>query len=105
MAYALCFSEDFYYDDELDRIRPSIRPTSVYQAIISLQQEKWEEIARDVFHCEPRHLDPLTVLDSIRETDTCSNLNSPVQVWIDIEGWYDVLVYDRIVGEQRPRQT
>ncbi len=95
MAYSLSFSEAFYADDDLDSITPSQQPTSVYQAIQSIRDEEWKQIARDVFGIDPEHLDPMTVLDRIRETNTCSNLDSPVDVWIDREGDYQVTVHEQ----------
>jgi hypothetical protein len=95
MAYSLSFSEKFFLEGDPDAIQPASRPTSVYQAILSLKADQWERLAREVFHTEPGHLDPMTVLDEVRQTNTCSNLDSPVQVWIDAQGWHDVLVYDR----------
>ena len=100
MPYSLSFSEDFFIDGDSEEVQPSNRPTSVYQAILSMSQAKWNEIACEVFHVKPNHLDPTLVLDRIRQTDTCSNLENPVQVWIDREGWYDILVYD----EGSPRE-
>ena len=70
MPYALSFSEDFFCDGDPEEVRPSHWPTSVYQAILSISQAKWNEIAREVFHVEPNHVDPLTVLRRIRQTNT-----------------------------------
>lgn len=95
MPYALSFTEEFFCEGDPDAVEASDRPTSVYQAIRSLSDETWEQIARDVFGVEADRLDPLTVLDRVRETNTCSNLDSPVRVWIDEEGWYDLLIFDR----------
>ncbi len=72
MAYLLSFSEAFYADDDLNSITASEQPTSVYQAILSIRDEEWKQIARDVFGVDPEYLDPMTVLDRIRETNTCS---------------------------------
>ena len=94
MAYGLSFSDAFFWPDEAEDIAPSELPTSVYQAILSISNEQWEAIARDVFGCDPDYLDPFTVLDRIRQTNTCSNLDSPVEVWIGDEGWYTVAVHD-----------
>ena len=94
MPYALSFSENFFCDCNPEEVRPSDWPTSVYQAILSITQAKWNEIACEVFHVTPNCLDPPLVLDRIRQTDTCSNLENPVQVWIDEAGLYDLLVYD-----------
>ncbi|MDA1232271.1 MAG: hypothetical protein O2856_15970 [Planctomycetota bacterium] len=53
------------------------------------------QIARDVFGVEPDYLDPMTVLDRIREANMCSNLGSSVDVWIDNEGWHRVPVHEK----------
>jgi len=34
------------------------------------------------------------VVVKVQETDTCRNLDSPVEVFIDSEGWHTLLVYD-----------
>ena len=94
MTYALSFDSDFYLDQEPATVKPSNCPTCVYQAILSLSDKTWNNIARDVFQCDDKSLSVETVLAKVVETNTCSNLDSPVQVWIDKEGWYDVLVYD-----------
>ena len=59
-----------------------------------MRRAKWNEIAREVFEVGSDRLDPLILLDRIRQTNTCSNLESPVQVWVDQNGWYDLLVHD-----------
>lgn len=99
MPYALSFSERFFLPDDPEQITCSDKPTSVYAALLKMRQETWDRMAREVFDSDPDRLDLLFVLDRIRETNTCSNLDSPVQVWIDPDGWYDVLVYD--VDEER----
>ena len=71
------------------------RPASVEQAISQLTVKTWARLARDVFHCEPEFLDIETVLHKIEETNTCLNLDSPVEVAIDLNGAFTVLVYDR----------
>ena len=105
MSYSLSFSESFFADETFPYdTEPSDRPTTVYQAIISLSKADQVAIAREVmksphpvlyvqsesFACD--------VLDKIRETDTCATLGSPVEVYIDPEGWHSVLVYDAEVA-------
>ncbi|HLQ44553.1 MAG TPA: hypothetical protein VK137_07490 [Planctomycetaceae bacterium] len=51
-------------------------------------------MAREVFHCAPQHLDVEAVLSKIEDTNTCLNLDSHVQVAIDPDGNFTVLVYD-----------
>ena len=101
MSYSLSFSESFFADETFPyETERSDRPTTVYQAIISLPKADQLAIAREVmksphpvlfvqsesFACD--------VLDRVRETDACADLGSPVEVYIDPEGWYSVLVYD-----------
>ena len=96
MPYALSFSEDFFCDGDPETVLPSNRPTSVYQAVLSMSTAHRKQIARDVLHVEPGRLDPLYVLEQIRHTNTCSTLESPVEVWIDRGGLHTLFVYDRV---------
>ena len=94
LAYALSFAERFFLDDDPEQVAASEQPTSVYQAIVSIREDQWSALAREVFQIESRQLDPLMILERIRRTNTCSNLDVPVRVWIDELGEFDVLVYD-----------
>lgn len=92
MSYALSFAEDFFvYDD--DRVGRNERPTCVYQAILGLRVETLRDIGRDVFGLAVGQVSPEAILEKILETNTCSNLDEPVEVWIDPEGDYRVAVY------------
>ena len=97
MTYALSFGPDFFRERnrEVLTYTPTSRPTSVSQALSNLSHETWSELAREVFHCEPQHLDIEAALQKITETNTCLNLDSPVEVAIDPKGDFTVLVYDR----------
>jgi hypothetical protein len=101
MSYGLFFSEGFFADETFPyETERSDRPTTVYQAIISLPLRDKLAIAREVLGsahpvmCVQSESFACDVLDKIRETDTCSDLSSPVEVYIDPERWYSVLVYD-----------
>jgi len=74
---------------------PEKRPSSVEQALLQLSNEAWTRLAHDVFQCEPEYLDIETVLRKIDETNTCLNLDPPVEVCIDPDGEFTVLVHDR----------
>lgn len=105
--YELSFSEDFFTGFvPLENIEISDYPTSVFQALVS-----WAENARESFlemlgdvlgqnykEVWAKGLIGETVfyelLDKIRETNTCENLNSPVLVYIDPNYEYSVKVYD-----------
>ena len=96
MAFDLSFSPEFFigpYDFEAVEFDEK-RPTSVWQAIMAMPDEEYAEMAREVFGCEPDFVDADTVLTKIRETNTCRDLRSPVEVYIDPEGYFSVRVYD-----------
>jgi|ERR1051325_990382 hypothetical protein len=97
MAYALSFAPEFFWGDGAtapDELPRSEHPTSVYQAILSLADDEWAALARDVFNCPPEYLEPETVLTKVQETNTCRNLDSPVEVFVDVDGWHTLLVFE-----------
>jgi hypothetical protein len=100
---SLSFSEEFFTgsgDVDVYDIAPSDAPTSVLQAIISLDRETQIDIARDVLgsDCPGLYVDsesfPFDVLDKIRETDACDDCTPPVRVYVDEEGFYSVDVHE-----------
>ncbi len=98
VAYPLTFGTDFFWNENADSTKPRTherRPSSVEQALTQLSNETWTRLARDVFDCEPEYLNIELVLQKIEETNTCLNLDSPVEVLIDPDGEFTVLVYDR----------
>jgi hypothetical protein len=95
MSYALFFAGEFFIRGDTDTMERSVRPVSVYQAILSINEGTWREIARDVFGIPPDRLMPEAMLAKIMETNTCSNLDTPVEVWIDTEANHSILVYDQ----------
>ena len=97
MAFDLSFSPEFFYaPHDLDGVPPKDpkRPVSVYQAIKTMSDEDWKRLAEEVFECNPEHLAVSTVMDKIVETNTCRDLRTPVEVYIDDEGYHSVEVYD-----------
>ncbi|MBI5757308.1 MAG: hypothetical protein HZA46_02175 [Planctomycetales bacterium] len=97
VSYSLSFSPDFFrsnHPDGPDDLQSNESPTSVEQAIRSLSDDVWESLARVVFRCDPEYLDVETILRRIVETNTCSNLDSPVDVWIDRGGGFRVRVFE-----------
>jgi hypothetical protein len=93
VAYGLSFSPEFYRDGEAEPAAQS-RPRSIADAIMGLSQDKWNDLAERVFGVDPSQLDLAMVLAKIEETNTCRNLDSPVEVFIDPEGEFSVHVYD-----------
>lgn len=97
MSYAHSFSSDFYGNP--DNPRKQERPTCVVNALASMPEARWCEMVADVFPGRDSNAVSLSdVLDQVMETDTVSNLDSPVEVWIDSDGFHRVLVYDSIRG-------
>lgn len=96
MAFELSFGPEFFHGPhdfdgvELDRERPS----SVYQALQAMSDEDYATMTREVFGLEPDRVDLEMVMNKIRQTNTCRDLRSPVEVYIDEEGWHSVLVHD-----------
>ncbi len=98
MTYALSFGPDFFWNEGCDDVltrSPTKRPISVEQAVSQLSDETWSRLAREVFHTEPEYLNIETVLQKIEETNTCLNLDPPIEVWIDPDGEFTVSVFDR----------
>lgn len=95
MSYALSsFSPQFMllYGESVPE--PSKKPTSVLQAIVSLAQHEWNRLARELFQIDPAYLTIDDVIAKIEKTNTCRNLDSPVEVYIDPEGDFSLLVFD-----------
>lgn len=91
MSFSHSFSEDFYYQEGWET--KTRHPTSVAQALFSMPKKKWNRMCRDVFGVKGDLIDVETVMDKIRETNTCTDLSVPVEVWIDEEGYYTVQVH------------
>ena len=91
MSYELSFSPEFF-DSEY---APSkARPFTGRQAIEAMPDDEFAVMAREVFGCDPDFVDADTVMQKIAETNTCGTLSSPVDVWIDPEGYHSVFVYE-----------
>jgi hypothetical protein len=94
MSYALCFAPEFFWGNvPVEKMKPSERPTSVYQAILSLTDNQWAALAREEFGIEPSNLDVEMVIQRVVETNTYRNLDPPVEIWIDQDGFFTVMVY------------
>ncbi len=100
MSYSLSFSPEFFFNEGEPYDggpEPSQRPTSVWHAVESmrvLEPERWRDLAQDVFGTEPEFLTAETVLERIEATNSCRDLSSPVEVYIDADGWHSVRVYE-----------
>lgn len=95
MAFDLSFSEEFF-TGTVDYPERSETPTSVLQALVSMEPAEWAEYCREHLNgvdpdaeCAAR-----AALKRVREVNTCTDLRSPVEVWLEPEGYYSVRVYD-----------
>jgi hypothetical protein len=70
-------------------------PDTVYDALYNMPDAEWEQMCVDIFGSDRKdiRIDIDDVMEKIIETDTCGNLDSPVSVWIDEEGYYTVDVW------------
>ena len=95
MAFELSFSPEFFIaPHDLDGVEfDRERPVSVFQAISAMSEDDWKLLCEEVFNCEPDFVNVEMVLTKVKETNTCSDLRTPVEVWIDSEGWHRVKVF------------
>lgn len=102
MAFDLSFSPEFFMlPGELDGAEypHGDRPYSVRGAILAMPDDEWALMCTECFGVAPEYVSAEAVLEKIQHTNTCTDLRSPVTVWIDADGWHSVDVYDR---EGRP---
>jgi len=101
MAFDLSFSEEFFFAPGDTEGAPFDRgnPVSLYQAIcVFSESEEWPEFYKSLFEME--FISPLTegevfrVMELARETNTCTTLSPPVEVWLDEDGDHRVSVYE-----------
>ena len=96
MSFDLSFSPEFFLGDAEDYYDPELsdRPTSVIQAVVSLNASEWEKCC-EAAGLDPNQADVEDVLEVIKETNACANLDSPVEVYVDPKGYFTLRVYDR----------
>ena len=100
MSYDLSFTEEFFTGTE-EPIKTD-RPRFILEAIYNLPVETKMDIAINLFHYDESTAEifidtddfETAVLEYARETNTCSNLNSPITVWIDSDFNWSIDVYD-----------
>ena len=101
MSYDLSFDDSFFFaeGEPFDLTVPAVnsrqRPVSVWSAIEMMDHEDWTTMCMELWpDVDPYMVTAGMVLDRIRETNTCKNLNSPVEVYIDPQGIHSVLVWE-----------
>ena len=88
------FASDFW-GDPYNAVQTK-RPTTVADALYSMSDKDWDIMARDIFNLPGDMVDVYDAMEMVRRTNTCTNLDSPVEVWIDEYGYYTVLVYNPV---------
>ena len=111
MSYELSFADEFFTGTGEDLV-PSDKPTSVRQAALSLDTRSRLDILVDVFGMESDTAEIVSdddfmqwVVDRVRKTDTCSDISSPVAVWIDAKGDWKLEIYDDENGGRVGKQN
>ena len=97
MVYSLdSFGPEFWRTPGEPNVRlVNKRPTSIEQALWEVCFDGWAQITERFFPNRlPQDVDISEIMAIIRETNTCSNLDSPVEVWIDRKGDFKIKVYD-----------
>jgi len=93
LAYAHSFSADFYGDAYYGEYEHrSRRPVDLSEAIFSMTKREYRKLCRRKFNGFEAGVEDIMLMAI--ETDTVSNFDSPVEVWIDPDGDFRVLVYD-----------
>ena len=54
--------------------------------------KEYEKMCKAIF--DSYHVDIYSVIDKIKETNTCDNYQVPVSVWIDKNGDYQLEIWD-----------
>ncbi len=93
--YELSFATEFFYRNESEDSTDG-EPRSLLEAIMNMDADEYVQMTQDVlgwmdtsdFRCGA-----YAVVDRAREVDSCSNLTSPVEVWLDAQGEWKVDVY------------
>ena len=96
MTDSVSLPDEFFWgeaDEDLDE--PIDRPTSVYQAIASMDPGQWEDFCRAEFNCGPEQVEIAHVVQRAKEIDVCEERQPPVEVWLDDSGYHTVLVYSK----------
>ena len=101
MSYELSFSEAFFYPDGEDLecydapLTP--KPTNLFDAIALLQKQEPEDFAAACEEAQVLPDDPGAVWSLMEyaryDVNACTDLSSPVNVWLTADGMVSVNVY------------
>ena len=107
MSYTCSFSPEFWlaegepYDRSDLALNSLGQPVSVYSAIlVALKNDTMRSALLELVGIDTADtiLDDETIADELftraQDVNTCSNLSTPVRVWLDSDGWVEVAVYE-----------
>jgi len=104
MSYSLSFSSEFFlsegepYDRGEYTEQEREYPTSVWMALETMSADEWTFLVGELFpQWDSGRFGQMpvdAVFSMIEETDACTDLRTPVEVWIDAEGYHTVKVYE-----------
>lgn len=102
MPYNLVFSSDFFfaegepYERQGLALNKNENPISLWSAIcLALETDSWfRKTMANELEIEPEFLTPEICLDKAMEVNTCTTLNSPVEVWFDENGYITLCVHE-----------
>ena len=101
MSYELSFTESFFTGDH--EPGKTDKPTNLLEAIYNLSRKDRLELAKNVLGAKDKRsamfmIDSESfdydIVEAARQVNTCRDLASPVEVYLDEDGWHTVLVYD-----------
>jgi hypothetical protein len=94
MPYSHSFSPEVY-GDPYDTERTD-KPTTLADALASMPDDEYLEMVKACFPdcAKPEVIGVDDVLSLAIETDTVTDLSSPLEFWIDPDGGWRVLVYE-----------
>lgn len=98
MAFDLSFSPEFFFQEgePYDRhdlaINEEGNPISLWSAIEMLSDSELESISKVL---NVQSISSEMIISQIEKVNTCSNLNSPVEVWVDKNGYIKIKVWSK----------
>jgi hypothetical protein len=96
------FAENFFGDPENDTRKEGKKPTNIADALRDMRDfnfPMWNDMANSVFFKSGDELTIQEALDMVIETNDCDGAETPVGVYIDPAGKYQIDVFDDIDNE------
>jgi hypothetical protein len=100
MIFPLSFPFEFFINDTdysltLNKAKNIIYPTSVFQALMAMPLNDWEDLSQYIFNMSGDELDIDMVINQIKNTNMCEYLTDSIQVWVDDAGKFKLKIYEK----------